>query len=190
MTPSTSSFYIFLKLIAMQCKNILILVSITLCFNFTLFGQQNEKPLPELTQSLKLRNCTGNYMTHLAATISYLNENNLSVEDFGKYIGAIYAKDWTPGAKNEIDYFIEGYHWNMHVFPAYKMQILNRSESKIDYKVKRNWYQKSYLNPPYQLSEADLQAWLENLWSAVAGKLGLSYSQSIEDNWIMVKVSK
>ena len=149
-----------------------------------------EFELPKLYMEQKWARASMNLGAQMVAGIAFAKSQGITPEEYGKYVGELHGQYWDAGEQCPLKYFIIGMYKNMNSFEDFKMEIMEHSDSDIKAKMCRKWEENFSWTDKYGATMDEYNNCMEALWIAIAGNLGLDYSQQIEEEWIIVKVTK
>ncbi len=150
----------------------------------------NEFELPKLFLEQKWARAASNLGANMLASIVFAKSKGATPEEYGKYVGELHAHYWDAEGQNPVKYFINGMYKNMISFDDFQMEILEQSESYIKAKMDRKWEENFSWTDKYGATMDEFNTCMEALWIAIADKLGLEYSQLIEENQIIIGLTK
>jgi len=168
-------------------KSFVIVLFSTLVF-FSLNAQE-KFTVPQLTPEQKTDVLYNHMVAYAVTGISFAKSQEVSAEDYGKFIGKKFAAFWNPEdgfpmLVNRMMYILAGLH------PDNAMQIVEQDDSSITFKLKN--VDLAFQNGPmFDVSYQDFLDCSYGIISVIAEHMNSTFSYEMtEDGWYIVTLRK
>lgn len=156
-------------------------------------GKQEEttRPdgLPNYTDAQRWQRVEFHSTSFSIAIINYAKSKGESVEDVGKYVGAMFAPSWgedvTPG------YLMRGWYRNGAAFSGATFEIVEETDHHVKFRVNNPTV--SYFGDDgeaYGLTPADIQAFINAMYTEICDAHGLTYTETPDGDMRLVTVMR
>jgi len=180
----------------MENRIIVNMFLIVFIFSVSIFAQEKKEQteqkieLPKLYLEQKLDRAVMNFSALFTGSIAYAKSIGKTPEDYGKFIGEVFAPGWEEIKGKPISEFIEIMYMNFQMDKNCKWEILNESDKSV--KVKTN-----------RLGDATVKAFAETgvtteeydrcmgkTMEVITNYLGFNFKQELKEDWIIFTVSE
>jgi len=145
--------------------------------------------LPQLTLEQKWRKAESNLVYFVASGILYARSKGESAETFGTFAGDVAAPSWEEAKGKGPRALVDGISWNKQQFSDFEMEILSESETAVEARMKGFGQRIIAEKWEPRVMVDDYVRFFEKKWEAIAGYLGLEYTQRTEGEWTVVTVT-
>ena len=179
----------------MKCFSFCFIYGFILLFTYSILAQENieqTKQKIELTQlniEQKLDRTVMNLSALMISGIAYAKSLGQTPEEFGQFIGEIFATGWKETKGKGIAPFVENMYKNFQADKNCQWEIINESETVVQIKMKRfaDSTVKAYSKTGVTADEYD--RCMGKLIQAITNYLGFYYNQGSQDDWIIFWIS-
>ncbi len=147
--------------------------------------------LPILYLEQKLGISIINLASYLTAGISYAKSFGQKPEDYGEFLGKIFSPNWQGIKGKGLPSFIEALSMNLQIYENFSMEILTESQTSIIVRI--NKYADNYIRQFASDTGVSADEYYQckgKMWEIIAEYLGFRYEQKLEENWILITVTK
>jgi phosphate/sulfate permease len=172
---------------------IIFTVFVALIFSVSIFAQNQKEEkikLPELYLEQKLDRSVMNLSAVVLASIACVKSLGMTSEEYGKFVGNIFAPGWQAMKGEGAAAFVRGMYRNVQADKEVKWEIISESENSITVKINRfgNYYVKDFKEPGVSMEEYD-KCW-GAMMKTIAISLGFEFSQKYEGDHSTFTVSQ
>uniref|UniRef100_UPI003217BAA9 hypothetical protein n=1 Tax=uncultured Draconibacterium sp. TaxID=1573823 RepID=UPI003217BAA9 len=162
---------------------------VTLCVLLSgVLSAQQSFSVPELTPDQEKEVLYNHVVAYFAAGITFAKTQDVSVEEYGKYIGNQFKAFWDPEAgfvffANQLMFIIQG------VNPYSEMKILEQSDKMLRFQMS-NLDVLFKQGPMYGITYKEFLACSEGVISTLADYMKVSFKQEVTDDGLYVVTLK
>ncbi|MFC2164011.1 hypothetical protein ACFLT2_03315 [Acidobacteriota bacterium] len=172
----------------MRNKIIVGAVLLALIFSGSLMAQEKKLELPKRTTEQKLERNVYLTAAIFCATIAYAKSIGKTAEDYGEFMGKIFAPGWEKGIS--LADFMKWTYINMSGDKEFTMDILEESESAIVTRWNKPWLKYFEDGKLYGATLEEYENMMWKMMRQIADYLEIEFKQKKEGDSIIVTVAK
>jgi hypothetical protein len=135
----------------------------------------------------RMNRAIGNLKSFTLTGIAYAKSLGKTPEDYGKFVGELYAPFWTI-RKRSPEQIVKGIYFNRQMNRNFQLEILSESETI----VKARW--KEWLNlkdnTGMGITGEEYALFLGKIYETISDHLELEWQQEFVDDWLVFTVTK
>ena len=179
----------------MRSRSLTILVIFMFISSSSIFAQEKKVQtaqkieLPQLNLEQKLDRAVMNLSAFIIGGIAHAKSMGKTPEDYGKFIGEIFAPGWEETKGKSIAEYIENMYKNFQADKNCQWEILEESDKMVKVRMKRfgNTAVKAYERTGVTPQEYD--RCMSKIMQTITNYLGFYYNQGLQDDWIIFWIS-
>ncbi|MFX0197847.1 MAG: hypothetical protein ACFFCW_17130 [Candidatus Hodarchaeota archaeon] len=180
----------------MRNKTSILLILFVFIFSVSIYAQEKEEQtvqkikLPKLYLEQKLDRAVVNVTAYVIGGIAFAKSLEKTPEDYGKFIGDMFAPSWEGIKGKGITRFIEGMSRNFQSDVNCQWEILSESDKSV--KVKMNRFGDAIVKASAEMgvTTEEYDRCLGKVMEAIANYLGFDFKQELKGDWIVFTVSE
>jgi len=177
-------------------KIIIKILLIVFIFSVSIYAQEKKEQteqkieLPKLYLEQKLDRAVMNLSAIITGGIAFAKSVGKTPEDYGKFIGEVFAPGWEGIKGKGISGFIENMYKNFQTDKNCKWEILSESDKSVRVKMNRfgDATVKAYAETGVTTEEYDLC--MGKIMEVITNYLGFDFKQELKEDWIIFTVSE
>ena len=168
----------------------IILFLFCLTLPFISFSQTAQRALSrKLPENFKLERSLRNLAAYRMAGLSFAKSVGKTPEEYGKYMGELFAKTWELPKKHRVNYFVGEMSGSYRSDENFKMDITHESVKQIKAKMNRFMVAPEKILDHFGLTKEELDDYRASYWTSLAGMLGLQYQEEIKEDMVYFVVT-
>ena len=154
-------------------------------WNFPLINNENidkKYQINNMSASAKLDGAINQRWYAILYDIDYFKKNGTPPAEYGKMMGAIYAKGWNKS--DGFDGLFSGFIWTCEIMSKY-VEVMERNE--ITFKVK---FLPPIISENLNITSEEFLNYSRNIWSEIADYMGATCTQTNDGKYWIVTMNK
>ena len=148
-----------------------------------------KKDLVQLTVEQQWKRSIWLFDSIQIAAISHAKSLGQSAEDYGKFVGELFAPSW-EGVTSPWG-MIRGMHRNYQLWPDFEMEIIQESDNAVKARFNRPYIIRfGDDGTVYDVSLSEYEKIFKVFHQTVASHLGFDYKQNLDGDWNVITISR